>query len=101
MFFSKCDLCDCSISLYNIHIGVGEVGPVKMDKFPSVFVQDLLSTDAHRHPYIERLGIIFLMKLRHGKSFAVRAGSMWRLLFVIALMPYLRKNRIAAIKGGN
>eukprot|EP00594_Rhizosolenia_setigera_P004606 CAMPEP_0178953056 /NCGR_PEP_ID=MMETSP0789-20121207/8201_1 /TAXON_ID=3005 /ORGANISM="Rhizosolenia setigera, Strain CCMP 1694" /LENGTH=1011 /DNA_ID=CAMNT_0020634261 /DNA_START=593 /DNA_END=3628 /DNA_ORIENTATION=- len=81
--------------------GVGEVGPVKMDKFPSVFVQDLLSTDAHRHPYIERLGILFLMKLRHGKSFAARAGSMWRLLFVIALMPYLRSNRIAAIKGGN
>ncbi len=80
--------------------GVGELGPVALDNFPNIFAKDLLATDAHRHPYIERLGMMYLMKLKHGDDFAKRAGSIWRLLFVFALMPYLRKNRIAAIKSG-
>jgi len=35
-----------------------------------------------------------MMKLRHGDNFAKRAGSIWRLLFVFALFPWLRKNRV-------
>lgn len=77
--------------------GVGEIGPVVLDNFPNIFAKDLLATDAHRHPYIERMGMMYLMKLKHGDKFARRTGSIWRLLFVFALMPYLRKNRIAAI----
>jgi len=64
------------------------------DTFPTIFRQDLLATDAHRHPYIERLGLMFMMKLRHGEKFANQAGSIWRLIFVMALMPWLRKYRI-------
>lgn len=38
--------------------GVGEIGPIKLDAFPFIFKQDLLAMDAHRHPYIERLGMM-------------------------------------------
>jgi len=34
------------------------------------------------------------MKLRHKDDFGTKAGSIWRLLFVSALMPWLRKKRI-------
>jgi len=74
--------------------GVGELGPLKLDNFPNIFRQDLLAIDAHRHPYIERLGMMYMMKLKHGSKFGNKAGSTWRLLFVFALMPWLRKNRI-------
>jgi len=69
--------------------------PSDLDKFPSIYRQGLLSADAHRHPYIERLGLIYLLKIRHGSKFGTTAGSIWRLLFVFSLMPWLRKFRIA------
>ena len=34
------------------------------------------------------------MKLKHGKQFANKPGSTWRLLFVFALFPWLRQYRI-------
>ena len=37
---------------------------------------------------------MYLMKIRHRESFGTAAGSAWRLLFVDALMPWLKKNRI-------
>mmetsp|Transcript_35094 Transcript_35094/g.85006 ORF Transcript_35094/g.85006 Transcript_35094/m.85006 type:complete len:224 (+) Transcript_35094:3020-3691(+) len=67
---------------------------VQVDKLPLVFRQNLLSTESHRHPYIEMLGQMYLMKLRHREHFSSRAGSIWRLLFVSALMPWLKKKRI-------
>ncbi len=75
--------------------GIGEIGPIRLDNFPHVFKMDLLATDAHRHPYIERLGMMYMMKLRHGSNFGRKSGSIWRLLFVFALMPWLRKYRIS------
>ena len=38
--------------------GVGEIGPLKLDPYPFIFQQDLLAIDSHRHPYIERLGMM-------------------------------------------
>ncbi len=38
--------------------GIGEIGPVKLDSFPFIFKQDLIAVDAHRHPYLERLGMM-------------------------------------------
>jgi len=67
---------------------------MNMDKFPNMFLQDILVTEAHRHPYIERLGVMYMMKLRYGDQFARLSGSIWRLLFIFALMPWMQKYRI-------
>lgn len=71
-----------------------EIGPVKLDNFPFVFRKDLVLHEAHRHPYIERIGLIYMLKLRYRDSFGREAGTSWRLLFVFALMPWLRKYRL-------
>lgn len=34
------------------------------------------------------------MKLKYGDNFAKKTGSIWRLLFVFALFPWLRQYRI-------
>lgn len=74
--------------------GVGRVGPVELDNYPNIFLKDVLSHEAHRHPFIELLGVMYLMKLRYGENFGKRAGSTWRLIFVLALFPWLNKYRI-------
>ena len=38
--------------------------------------------------------MMYLMKLKHGSNFGKKSSSAWRLLFVFALMPWLRKYRI-------
>ena len=58
------------------------------------FRKDLLVHDTHRHPYMERLNVLYMMKLRYGDKFGSRAGSAWRLIFVMALMPWLRRYRL-------
>mmetsp|Transcript_26265 Transcript_26265/g.61054 ORF Transcript_26265/g.61054 Transcript_26265/m.61054 type:complete len:99 (-) Transcript_26265:298-594(-) len=60
---------------------------------------------------MERLGVTYMLKLRHGDDFGTRAGSAWRLIVVLALMPWLRRFRLdedekeesfgKAIEGGN
>ena len=79
-----------------LSVEADEIGPARLDLFPFVFRKDLLMHDAHRHPYLERLGLFYMMKLRYGDHFGREAGSCWRLLFVFALFPWLRKFRIRA-----
>ena len=51
--------------------GVGQIGPLKLDNFPFMFRQDLLAIDSHRHPYIERLGMmVSSVKIRATCKFA-------------------------------
>jgi hypothetical protein len=78
--------------------GVGNYfnGWIKLDVMPTFFIADVLTTEAHRHPYIESFGVLMLHKLKHGKTFISPAGSTWRLIFVYALMPWLGKYRKAA-----
>eukprot|EP00581_Thalassiosira_minuscula_P000876 CAMPEP_0183743918 /NCGR_PEP_ID=MMETSP0737-20130205/65465_1 /TAXON_ID=385413 /ORGANISM="Thalassiosira miniscula, Strain CCMP1093" /LENGTH=1005 /DNA_ID=CAMNT_0025979549 /DNA_START=161 /DNA_END=3178 /DNA_ORIENTATION=- len=71
-----------------------EIGPARLDNFPIVFRKDLLMHDAHRHPYMERIGLMYIMKLRYGDHFGRQAGTSWRLLFVFALFPWFRQFRI-------
>lgn len=68
-------------------------GPFELDSFPLIFQKDLLAHEAHRHPYVERLGVMYMLKLRYDDDFGTRAGSYWRLLFVYALLPWMRKYR--------
>lgn len=74
--------------------GVGRIGDIELDGYHLVHVKDILSHEAHRHPYIESLGVIYMMKLRYADHFGRRANSVWRLIFVYALMPWLHKYRI-------
>lgn len=75
---------------------VGRIGPLELDNYPIVHMKDVLTHEAHRHPYIEQLGVIYLMKLRYTKHFGKRAGTCWRMIFVYALFPWLHKYRIMA-----
>lgn len=66
----------------------------QFDIIPKYYIQDLLQHDAHRHPYIERLAQMYMMKIRHGESFVTNAGSAWRQLAVRAVFPWLQKYRV-------
>jgi hypothetical protein len=69
-----------------------------LDRAPVYYRKDLLLHEAHRHPYIERLGALCLLKLNRGDAFGTRGGSAWRLLYVLSLMPWLKKYRANARK---
>ena len=65
------------------------------DYVPLNFVKDLLVHEAHRHPYLERLAQVYLMKLAHPQKFCgTRAGVVWRQLAVLALCPWLSRYRV-------
>jgi len=73
--------------------GAGDIGPIHLDANSEYFKLDLLQHEAHRHPYIERLGLMYLMKLRHGQKFGNRINTYWRMTFVLLLMPWLQNYR--------
>jgi hypothetical protein len=51
--------------------------------------------------YLERFGLLCLLKLRCGDRFGSRAGGAWQLLFVLCLMPWLRKYRSSSLPSHN
>ena len=48
--------------------------------------------ESHRHNYIETIGTMWLMKLKHRNEFVGLAGNKWREIFVVALMPWFHKH---------
>ena len=76
-----------------LYDSLGQVGGFRVDREPYMFQIDILQHEAHRHPYIETLGVMYLLNLRHRDSFCTLAGSSWRLIFVYVLMPWLGKYR--------
>lgn len=67
---------------------------VQLEQYNIWFNVAVLSVEAHRHPYLETLGVMYLMKLKHTNSFNTCVGIKWRTIFVTALMPWIRKYRI-------
>jgi hypothetical protein len=63
----------------------------RFDTVPEKFTSEILVHEAHRHPFMERLAAMYLMRLKHGEYFGSDAGATWRKLFVLALMPWLMK----------
>ena len=77
-----------------LHDGVGEFAGINLDGFPHIFRKEILAHEAHNHPFIERLSMIYLLKIRHRNRFANPAGTAWRMIFVSTLFPWLRKYRV-------
>eukprot|EP00978_Attheya_sp_CCMP212_P014702 scaffold37585_cov61-Attheya_sp.AAC.5 len=71
------------------------------DYAPITYRKELLVHDAHRHPIMERLLCMYLMRLKYGKRFSSDAGAAWRILLVLTLMPWMLKHRQGKIKGGD
>lgn len=67
---------------------------IGLDKVPVSFFRDILVHEAHNHPYIERLGGLYLLRLRDGDEFGTKSGAAWRALFVAALMPWLVQHKV-------
>jgi hypothetical protein len=72
----------------------------RFDKIPLYYRTFLLAHEAHNHPYMERLGAMYLMRLRqnndkhHQCSDSPVSGAHWRILLVAALMPWLMKYKV-------
>jgi hypothetical protein len=71
--------------------GVVLVAGIELDGFWLCFRKDLLMHEAHRHPYIERLGLLCLLKLKHREHFGAHPNACWRLLYVLVAMPWMKK----------
>lgn len=69
-------------------------GGYHFDTSPTSYRKDILLHDTHRHPFMLRLGSMYLMKLAYGDKFSSPAGTCWRNLFVIALMPWIKRYRV-------
>ena len=67
---------------------------VALDMVPTYFVKDILVHEAHRHPYMERLALLYMMKAHHRDAFVTRVGAAWRQLIVLAFAPWVARYRV-------
>ena len=63
------------------------------DYVPINYRTELVVHEVHKHPWINRLGGMFLMRIKHGQDFSSAAGAKWRLLFTLSLFPWLARYR--------
>jgi len=71
------------------------------DTVPQKYFTEILVHEGHRHPFIERLSAMYLMRLKHGEYFGTDAGAQWRIVFVLTLMPWLVKFSQGREHGGD
>ena len=75
--------------------GVGDFGWINLEPYNNWFLAAVFSVEAHnRHPYVESLGVMYLMKLKYIENFNNQVGIKWRTIFVTALMPWLTKFQV-------
>jgi len=87
-----------SIARFDIQVlssQINTLGPLEIDDHPTIFRRDLLAHEAHRHPYLEILGILYVKSLQD-INFGSRAHSAWRRLFVLALLPWMNKDGLVS-----
>ena len=70
-----------------------EIFGYQFDYLPVNFQKDILVHEAHRHPFIERLGAMYLMRLKY-PTFGNPANAVWRQLLLVAIMPWMLKYRV-------
>jgi len=66
---------------------------VGADAHADSFRREILVSEAHNHPYLDRLSGLYLRRLRDGQNFGTAAGQAWRSLFVLGLCPWMIKHR--------
>lgn len=69
---------------------------ISLDMVPTYFVKDILVHESHKHPYMERLARLYVMKAHHGEDFVTRAGTAWRQLTVLAFMPWVARYHVSS-----
>ena len=67
---------------------------ITLDMVPTYFVKDILVHESHKHPYMERLARLYIMKVHHGDAFVTRAGAAWRQLILLAFMPWVARYHV-------
>lgn len=70
------------------------IAGMQIDMVPAYYLKDILVHEAHRHPYMERLGQMYLMKMRYRDTFLTEAGNAWRQLIILAFMPWMARYRV-------
>jgi hypothetical protein len=70
-----------------------EVMGYRFDTVPIKFTTEILLHEAHRHPFVERMAAMYLMRLKYGEHFCSDAGAAWRRLFIATLFPWMLKYR--------
>lgn len=70
-----------------------EVMGYRFDTVPIKFTTEILLHEAHRHPFIERMAAMYLMRLKYRDHFCSDAGAAWRRLFIATLFPWILKYR--------
>ena len=68
----------------------GDFASLELDPSHDIFLATILQHEAHRHPYLDILSLMYATKILHPQEFATTAGCAWRLLFTAHLFPWLR-----------